>query len=113
MVADFFEMDGWDTHYLGANMPPTSVVATARDWQADVLAISATMTFHISAVVDLIEKSRAVIPHVKLLVGGYPFNLDPDLWRRVGADGSAHDAEAAVAVANRLLAGASAGDPIA
>ena len=27
MVADFFEMEGWDTYYLGANTPADAVVA--------------------------------------------------------------------------------------
>ena len=37
-----------------------------------------------------------------ILVGGYPFLLSPDLWRRVGADGFASDAQQAVQVANAL-----------
>ena len=47
MVADFFEMDGWDTYFLGANTPAESVLRTADERRADVLAVSCTMTFHI------------------------------------------------------------------
>jgi methanogenic corrinoid protein MtbC1 len=39
------------------------------------------------------------------MVGGYPFNVDPDLWRRIGADGSARDASEAIGVAQRLVVG--------
>jgi methanogenic corrinoid protein MtbC1 len=103
MVADFFEMEGWDTTYLGANTPTAGVLQMLADRKADVLAISATMTPHISAVAEMIARVRASdLGKVRILVGGYPFNLSPDLWRRVGADACAQDAEQAVLVANRL-----------
>ena len=41
-------------------------------------------------------------PHpagVRIMVGGYPFMVDPALCSAVGADGTASDAEAAVALA--------------
>jgi methanogenic corrinoid protein MtbC1 len=39
------------------------------------------------------------------MVGGHPFTVDPVLWRTVGADGTAADAEAAVALAGQWLVG--------
>lgn len=107
MVTDFFEMDGWDTYYLGSNTPASSVVQTLTERKADVLAVSATMTFHVQLVTDLIEQVRAVdnIRHIKILAGGYPFNIDPELWRHVGADGYASSAEDAINIANALITG--------
>jgi len=107
IVADFFEMEGWDTFYLGANTPTRGVVEAVIRHAADVLGISATMTFHVRAVAEVIRTVRAseACRRVRILVGGYPFNVDRELWRRVGADGSAHDARAAVALANRLVDG--------
>jgi methylmalonyl-CoA mutase cobalamin-binding domain/chain len=88
MVADFFEMAGWDTYYLGANTPTESVVRAVAEREADVLGVSATLTFHVSAVADLIANVRASeAGDVKILAGGYPFNIAPDLWRQVGALG--------------------------
>jgi methanogenic corrinoid protein MtbC1 len=105
MVADFFEIEGWSTFYLGANVPAAGVIRTLRDRRADVLAVSATMPFHVRAVAELIAGVRAseVGDRVKILVGGYPFLVDPELWRSVGADAMARDAEESVAAANRLL----------
>jgi methanogenic corrinoid protein MtbC1 len=40
---------------------------------------------------------------IKILVGGYPFNVAPDLWQELGADGQANDAGEAVGLANRML----------
>ena len=105
MVADLFEMAGWDSYYLGANTPGQGVLQALQERQADVLAISATLTMHIGQVRELIERVRATEAgrRTAILVGGYPFLLSPELWRRVGADGFAPDAEQAVQVANRLL----------
>jgi methylmalonyl-CoA mutase cobalamin-binding domain/chain len=107
MVADFFEMEGWDTYYLGANTPIESIVQTAIDQDVNILGISATMTYHVSTVADLISKvhTSEVGPEMKILVGGYPFNVDPELWKKINADGYAKDAQDAIHVANQLIGG--------
>lgn len=107
MVADFFELDGWSTFYLGANTPHTSVIATINERQADVLAVSATISYHVDAVGDLIRAVRRdpQAGRVRILAGGYPFNRDSTLWRKVGADGTASDAQQAILLANQLVAG--------
>jgi len=104
IITDFFEMEGWDTYYLGANCPTSAILQALSDRSADVLAVSATMTFHIRAVENLIAAVRAAenLKAVKILVGGYPFNVEPELWRRVGADAYAADASDAAAMASRL-----------
>lgn len=111
MVADFFEMEGWDTYYLGANTPTGSIVETIEARQADILAISATMTFHVGAVAKLIEQVRLTKAgqQVKILVGGYPFNVSSALWKRSGADAWAPNAQEAIEVANRLVTNGVAG----
>jgi signal transduction histidine kinase len=113
IVTDLFEADGWDTLYLGGNVPDTSIVQTVNERRPDLLLISATMTFHVNAVARLIELIRncEAGPTVKIMVGGYPCNVDPELWRRVGADGSACDAIEALDVADRLLAASPEASP--
>lgn len=106
MVTDFFEMDGWDTHYLGANMPSASIVATVAERGAEVLALSATMSFRVEEVAEIIRllHDNEATKDVKVLVGGYPFNLAPELWKRVGADGFARSAPEALTAAAELVA---------
>ena len=105
MVADFFEMEGWDTYYLGANTPVNGIIETLETRQVDLLAVSATIPAHVGKVRELIDQVRATEAGagVQILVGGYPFNHSPELWRRVGADGSARDAEEAIALGARLV----------
>ena len=106
MVADFFEMAGWDTYYLGANTPSESIIKTLESLKADLLAISVSMTFNVAAVKNLIADIRAslTVKGIRILVGGRPFNVAEDLWRTVKADGFAPDAKRAVEAAEVLLA---------
>ncbi|MGD9316362.1 MAG: cobalamin-dependent protein, partial [Anaerolineae bacterium] len=89
------------------NAPASSILEIIAEQKADLLGISATMTFHVRNVAALIARVRkAHTPGgVTILVGGYPFNVAPDLWQELGADGHARDAEEAVGLANRLLEG--------
>ena len=104
MVADFFEMEGWKTIYLGANTPVSSIVKMLVEQGAHILALSATMTYHIQAVADVIKAVRlSDAKDVKVLVGGHPFNRAPNLWKMIGADGYAPDATTALVVANDLI----------
>ena len=103
MVADVLEMSGWDVHYLGANVPLPDIVATALAHRPNVLGVSVTMPYHLDDVRTLITLVRdSDRPDLPILVGGYPFGLDPALWQTVGADGYAPDADAAVRVADAL-----------
>ena len=66
------------------------------------------MGFHLHAVQDLIETVRSdpLCGRLRVMVGGRPFSVDPALWRAVGADGAAADADAAVALADLWMSGA-------
>ena len=102
MIADLFEMQGWDTDYVGASTPPASAARMAAGRRADVLAVSATMTYHLEELRSVVAAARQASPRLKIIVGGRLVNLAPDLWRSVGADGSAMDAEGALDLATRL-----------
>ena len=105
MVADFFELEGWDTYYMGANTPTESILSAVEDYQPDILGISATMPLHRSALKDLISEVRSsdACKGVKILVGGYTLKASPALWRKMGADGFAHDALDATVLAAGLM----------
>jgi signal transduction histidine kinase/ActR/RegA family two-component response regulator len=105
IVADLFEADGWDTLYLGGNLPAGDVVQAVERHRPDLLLISVTMAFHMPRVEQLIAlvRSSEAGKAIKVMVGGHPFNVDPELWRRVGADGHAGDAREALGVAARLV----------
>ena len=108
MVSDFFEMAGWDTFYLGANTPVKDLLSALKERDADMVLLSATMTFHLRYVREIIEAIRAdsEVESVKVMVGGYPFNIAPEMWKEIGADAFARNAESAVETAEILMNGA-------
>jgi methylmalonyl-CoA mutase cobalamin-binding domain/chain len=105
MVADFFEMDGWDTFYLGANTPADALVDEVVSVDAHLVAISVTMATHLDTAGELVQRVRREpgCAGIKVMVGGIAFASRPDLWRQIDADGTAPDAEAAVALGSRLV----------
>ena len=104
MVTDFFEMDGWDTYYLGANMPDRQLIEALIEHRAHILAISVTLPTHVSKAANLIQelKKHPSLPDLKILVGGYPFLNNPELWQKIKADGCAENAEKALEIAKKL-----------
>lgn len=105
MVSDFFEMNGWDTYYMAANMPVNELVNSLYEQEADILAISVTIPSHLNKAEDLISRIRAEknLDVLKILVGGYTFGRIPDLWEKIGADASAANARHAVLVAKSMM----------
>ncbi|UQZ37443.1 cobalamin-binding protein [Paenibacillus sp. PK3_47] len=105
MLADFFEMEGWNTYYLGSNMPSESLIRYLKEEPADLLAVSVTMTFHVSEAQRLIAAIRknSELDGLNIMVGGMPFNIDAELWKKVGADGYAPDAKRALEIAEQLV----------
>ncbi len=103
MVADLFEMAGWDTAFLGADVPHDSVIDMLIETDAQVLAISVTLAANLGDASALIAAVRAspACAAVKILVGGAVFNVEPTLWQQMAVDGWAPDPAAALALANR------------
>lgn len=104
MIADFFEMSGWNSYYLGASTPTASTVSAVEGYNAQILAISVTMTPNIPVAEQLIKavKDNPATVHVKVVVGGYPFNIAPALHKKIGADMVAGNARKAVELIGAL-----------
>ncbi|MDZ7718220.1 MAG: cobalamin-dependent protein [Balneolaceae bacterium] len=104
MVSDFFEMEGWDTFYLGANSPAADVIDEIINREADMLAVSVTMSNFLSNAKELIKSVRQNLEcgDVRILIGGRPFKIYDRFWEKFGADGFAENAHEAVEIANRL-----------
>ena len=108
MVADFFEMEGWDGIYIGASTPTGALIELVCRERPDLVALGVTMTYHLGTAGAVVERLRADdrCKDVKIIAGGYVFQQREELWRSIGADGGAADAAEAVRVGNELVNGA-------
>lgn len=102
MVSDFFELEGWDVRYLGANVPERDIYSTLMDFRPDILGISCTMPAHVESVRNIIIQARSILPQLIITVGGYAFNRNQELYKYVGADLWAPDARYTVELCGRM-----------
>lgn len=92
IINDFLEFDGWETYYMGANVPSKAILSAIQEIEPDFIALSVTLTPHIKQLKEIISDIKSNIPSLKIIVGGYPFLRDKVLWQKVGADGFALNA---------------------
>jgi methanogenic corrinoid protein MtbC1 len=103
MVCDLFELRGWQSFYVGSSMPTAELLRFIDEKRPDVIGISAIFEANVESARQLIAQLRSIGPSgVTILAGGRPFVRYPDLWREIGADGSAADAAASVETAETL-----------
>ena len=88
LVADIFEMNGWDVYYTGANTPALTVIELVQSIEARFVCVSTTLVTSLRAVSSLIAQVRAAnLPsQPKILVGGQAYSQTTTLWQEVGAD---------------------------
>jgi methanogenic corrinoid protein MtbC1 len=105
MLSDLLELEGWDTYYLGANMPVDSIIKTIIEKKAKVIGLSATMTFHVEKVEKQIKaiKDSKECRDVRIIVGGYVFKLSKNLWKKVGADAFGEDLTDSIIKINNMI----------
>lgn len=102
IITDLLELSGWQTWYLGANVPPANAVQFCVEQKADVLLVSATLPPHLPGVAEVVRSFRArpELAGAKVLVGGRAFRNAPGLWRTIGADGTAAGVDECIALLN-------------
>ncbi|MGZ5441302.1 MAG: cobalamin B12-binding domain-containing protein [Thermoanaerobaculia bacterium] len=91
IITDLLELEGWETWYLGASVPPATAVQFCVDRETDVLLVSATLPPHLGGVAEVARlfRARPELSRARLIVGGRAFRNAPGLWRTIGADGTA------------------------
>lgn len=104
-VANFFEMAGWRTIQLGADVPITDLVQAEEFFVADLLVLSVSLNVQLDTFKSTIQAvrsgSRGEV--VKILAGGLTFAEAGDLPVEMGADGYAADPDEAVRLGGQLV----------
>jgi methanogenic corrinoid protein MtbC1 len=83
MVADVFEMHGWESFFLGAGIPLHELEKYIKEVKPDVLAISLSVYFNYSNLLKMLELFRKEFPDLTIILGGQAFsNYNFDLPER-------------------------------
>lgn len=73
MVADIFELNGWDGYFLGANSPIEDTIRFVHDAQPDVVGFSLSILSNLDCLKRAIEAFRSDFSNMDLLIGGQAF----------------------------------------
>lgn len=104
MLSEFFRREGWVVLSIPSPKPSELQDTLSGNW-FDVLALSASMDGELPELGRSIRTARKTSrnPRLSVMVGGPLFLREPGLATTVGADGYSEDAEAALAMARRLV----------
>ena len=105
MVGDLLSLSGFDVRFLGAHLSIGHVRESLLASPPDLVALSVTLPDFLNAAADTIRSMREkrALARMRVLVGGQALQEAPALWKQIGADAQAEDAEEAVRVARDLL----------
>lgn len=95
MVADAYELSGWEVSFLGADTPNNAVLSQVDMEKPDVLSLSISLPHHFLALRQLIEQLRAEIGSKMpaIVVGGLAFNSHQELGSCLAVDNWYMDAK--------------------
>lgn len=103
LVGSMLSAHGFEVYDLGIDVESSVFVAKAREFDADIVALSALLTTTMLRQREVIEHlaEAGLRERVKVMVGGCPVT---QAWAdQIGAEGFAEDAAGAVVVAKRLM----------
>ncbi len=103
MVASLLTADGFIVKDLGVNVAPERFVVAVKEYNADLLGMSALLTMTApeqKRVIELLRREK-LRDRVKVMVGGGP--ITQEFADNIGADGYAPTAPGAVKLARHLV----------
>ncbi len=104
LVASLLEGGGFEVIDLGVNVSPEKFIASVKEKNANIIAMSALLTTTMPAMKTTIDalKQAGVRDQVKVLIGGAP--ITQKYAEEIGADGYSENAVGAVSLAKKAMA---------
>jgi 5-methyltetrahydrofolate--homocysteine methyltransferase len=92
---------GYNVIDLGKDVPCDTIIAAAKENNADIIGLSALMTTTMMRMKDVVDCVRANKLPYKVIIGGAV--VSQSFADEIGADGYSKDANEAVKLVDRLL----------
>ena len=104
LVGMMCEGGGFEVKDIGKDIAPEQFVEAVKEWEPDVLGMSALLTTTMRAMESTIKvlEEAGLRDRVKIIIGGAP--VTQTFADQIGADGYASNAAGAADLAKRLLA---------
>lgn len=84
LLSNLLETKGYQIFYLGENTPSNCIFQTVTKYDINFLLLSVTMFYNIKTaknIINMLENKS-----VKIIVGGFVFDNQKNLWKKIGAD---------------------------
>lgn len=101
LVALMLKNYGYHVIDLGKDVPAETIVAKAKEVDADIIGLSALMTTTMMEMKKVVELAKTEKIHAKIIIGGAV--ITQGFADEIGADGYSKDAKEAVVLVERLL----------
>lgn len=101
LVGLMFRSAGWRVRDLGANVSADQFAQASLEFRPHLMGLSSLMTTSFQVMPAMVAALRRAAPTARIMVGGA--SLTMETARRLGADGYAPNAAAAVREGQRLL----------
>lgn len=105
LVSAMLEGAGFEIHDLGTDVAPARFVEACKEFEPDLIGLSALLTVTMSSMKTTIDafEEAGIRDKVRIMVGGAP--LSADFAEKIHADGFAENAASAVRIAHELVEG--------
>lgn len=103
IVYSILRAGGFEIMDFGHGLSVDELVELTLDNHIEILLISTLMLPSALKIKMVKEKLAHAGSHVKLVVGGAPFRLDPELWKEVGADEDGKNATDIIEIIERMV----------
>lgn len=101
LVSLMLENYGFEVHDLGKDVKCSDIIAAAKEFDADIIGLSALMTTTMQKMKDVVKARNDEKLKAKIMIGGAV--ITQNYCDEIGADGYSKDAQAAVTVAEELM----------
>ncbi|MFQ3574086.1 MAG: cobalamin-dependent protein [Thermodesulfovibrionales bacterium] len=75
MVADIFELNGWNGYFLGANTPINDLLDYIKDRKPKIVGLSLSIYMNFTNLLRVIEIITSKYPEQSIIVGGQAFRF--------------------------------------
>jgi methanogenic corrinoid protein MtbC1 len=96
--------NGWEVLDLGVDVKPAKFIDAVRNNPGCIVGLSALLTTTMGNMAATVKELKALFPSTVVIVGGAP--LTAEAAAQMGADGYAHDPQAAAAFLGKFAAAA-------
>ena len=105
IVAFIFDVNGFEVHDLGVNVPPEAFVEKVKALNPDIVALSGFLTLVFDQMKETVDALKAanLRENIKVIIGGC--QMDDNVVKHVGADAYRSDAVSGVKLAKEWVGG--------